>query len=183
MTAARKPNDTIAMMTVNLAVSSIGSSPFRLEGCPCRNRQILLARLSCCQAVSLLHRTKDGYPKLSLTTSEEGLGFMDFGNFFDSRRLRNRGALGGACGKICRGRGEFSRRTGPIGCQRRRTSPRASGLADRERRRLREHGAVERLLERLDQLALAIGLDIEPIILVGDAHQIHDGVPTGPGIS
>ena len=39
---------------------------------------------------------------------------------------------------------------------------------------LRDHPAVERLLQRLDQLILAIDLEIMPIVLVGDAHEVHD---------
>src|SRR5665811_7032 len=57
MTAARKLNDTMAVTTVNLAVSSIGSSPFRSEGLPVPQTARFYAPLSECQVVLLLQRT------------------------------------------------------------------------------------------------------------------------------
>jgi len=46
---------------------------------------------------------------------------------------------------------------------------------------LRHHRAVERFLQRLDQLFLAIGLDIKSAIFLRHAHEIHDAARSSPG--
>jgi hypothetical protein len=82
MTAARKLNDTMAVTIVNLAVSSIGSSPFRLEGCPFRNRVTLPAPLGECQAVSLLRRTMNNPPDAEANNAFRDLLFHHGTKFF-----------------------------------------------------------------------------------------------------
>src|SRR5688572_10488185 len=62
------------------------------------------------------------------------------------------------------------------------TSAGSVGARPRQRqRRLRNHGTVERLFERLDQFVLGIGLEIEAVRRLGRAHKVHDAVPAGPG--
>jgi len=82
MTAARKLNDTMAVTIVNLAVSSIGSSPFRLEGCPFRNRMTLSAPLGQCQAVFLLRRTMKIRPDAEANNAFRGFWVQAATDFF-----------------------------------------------------------------------------------------------------
>ena len=42
----------------------------------------------------------------------------------------------------------------------------------RQARGLRGHRAIERLLQRFDEIILVIGLDVEAAVLFGDAHQV-----------
>jgi hypothetical protein len=91
----------IAMMAVNLAVVSIGSSPFRLEGCPFRNLTILLGPLGQCQAVSLLRRTMAKLPQAELNNVHAALRFHGSQCFF---------ASAGAAKTIAEGGGEGAKR-------------------------------------------------------------------------
>ena len=52
------------------------------------------------------------------------------------------------------------------------TTDRQSRL--RQARGLRGHRAIERLLQRFDEIILVIGLDVEAAVLFGDAHQVQD---------
>lgn len=175
MTAARKPNDMMAVAMVSLTVSSIGSSPFRLEGGPFRNRATLLTPLGQCQDVFLLRCTMVQPPQAEQNNARRAIRFGLRRNFFARspapERLPNQPLLASQSGRD---------RVGPLQKLWKIWAPKAPASADRVQRGLGDHGAVERLLQRVDQLVLVVGLDVETIVLVGDAHQVHDAVLTRP---
>ena len=179
MTAARKPNDTIAITAVNLAVSSIGSSPFRLEGGPFPNPRILPAPLDPCQAVFLLHRTIMRGRKVNRTTPHGPSGSRRTGIFFCKS---GNSAPSGGGNRLKAGP---ALEAGPRAPRQKlwRIRVRLKVSAQRVKRRLRDHRAIEGLLQSLDKVALVVRLDVEAVVLIGDAHQVHDAVAAGPGIA